>query len=53
MIISFTMPNGESSIQGVVDNDANTITLSFPFGFDLSGLVPKIVVSENAAVVAS
>ncbi|PSR09110.1 MAG: hypothetical protein C7M88_07645, partial [Candidatus Arcticimaribacter sp.] len=53
MIISFTMPNGESSIQGVVDNDANTITLSFPFGFDPNGLVPEIVVSENAAVVAS
>ena len=52
-ISSFTLLNGESPIQGIVDNEANTITLSFPFGFDPSGLIPEIVVSENAVVVAS
>lgn len=52
-IASFTLLNGESPIQGIVDNEANTITLSFPFGFDPSGLIPEIVVSENAVVVAS
>lgn len=33
-----------------IDQDNRTITASFPFGSDVTGLVPTIEVSEGATV---
>lgn len=49
-ILTFTIPTGDETINGAINNENNTITLSVPFAFDLTNVVPEITVSANASV---
>ncbi|TCO06080.1 DUF5018 domain-containing protein, partial [Natronoflexus pectinivorans] len=46
LITSFSI----SGQTGVIDNDAGTISITMPFGTDLTSLTPVIELSENASI---
>lgn len=50
-ILSFKLPNGNGGyIEGVIDNEKNSIELTIPFHLNVSNIIPVIEISDFAQI---
>lgn len=50
LITEMTIPNGDETLVGLIDQENNKITFEIPFSYNLSNVIPSIKVSDLATL---